>query len=324
MAASSPHPEPSPPKTRLAPSPTGALHLGNCRTFVVNAALARRHGWRVVMRIEDLDGPRIKPGSIEQTLETLAWLGLWWDEGPTVQSDDLKPYERAVADLAGRSLAYPCDLTRKEIEEAASAPHASEPPERNESVYPAALRPDLVPRAFVDRETNWRFVVPDREVGFTDAFAGAQSFTPARTVGDFPIWTKRGTPSYQLAVVVDDAAQGVTRVVRGDDLLDSTARQVLLARALGLPPIREYTHLPLVIGEDGKRLAKRHGDTRLVTYRERGVPAARIIGLLAFWSGVTSERAAMGLDEFCERFDLARMDRGPTVFTTEDESWLTS
>ena len=142
-------------------------------------------------------------------------------------------------------------------------------------------------------------------------------------MGDFPVWTKRGVPSYQLAVVVDDARQGVTHVVRGDDLLDSTGRQIMLGRALGLEPIASYTHLPLVLGADGRRLAKRHGDTRLLRYREEGVASERIIGLLAYWSGVTETRSPMALSEFIDRFDLARMDRDPAIFTEEDESWLT-
>jgi len=276
------------------------------------------------MRLEDLDGPRIKCGANEQTLDVLDWLGFWWDEGPTVQSDDLAPYERAAAQLGGNKLAYPCDLTRTEIEQSHSAPHRAEGTERSESVFPAHLRPELIARPFDDRETNWRFVTGEETIEFDDRFAGARSMKPSEGVGDFPIWTKRGVPSYQLAVVVDDAAQGVTHVVRGDDLLESTARQILLARALGLPPIREFTHLPLVLGEDGRRLAKRHGDTRLLTYRERGVSAERIIGLLAFWSNVTERPQAMRIDEFCERFDLARMDPSPTVFRKEDESWLIS
>lgn len=311
-------------RTRLAPSPTGALHLGNIRTFLVNAALAHKHDMRVLMRIEDIDSPRIKEGAIDQTLETLEWIGLWWDEGPIVQSHDFSPYESAVAQLARGARAYPCDMSRKEIAEALSAPHERESePARNESVYPAHLRPELVPRPFDDRETNWRFAVADETVEFVDDFAGARAVVPARSVGDFPIWTKRGVPSYQLAVVVDDARQGVTHVVRGDDLLDSTARQIMLGRALGLEPIASYTHLPLVLGTDGRRLAKRHGDTRLLRYREEGVTPERVIGLLAFWSGVKSERAPMDIAEFIDRFDLARMDPSPTIFTEEDESWLT-
>jgi len=310
-------------RTRLAPSPTGALHLGNLRTFLVNAALARQNDWRVLLRIEDIDSPRVKPGVIDQTLEILEWAGLWWDEGPIIQSRDPIPYEAAVERLARAARAFPCEMSRREIEAALSAPHPGDPaPDRRESLYPSHLRPELVPRSFDDRETNWRFVVTDETVAFRDGFAGGQSFSPARSVGDFPLWTKRGAPSYQLAVVVDDARQGVTHVVRGDDLLDSTARQIMLARALGLPHIESYVHLPLVLGPDGRRLAKRHGDTRLRRYRESGVAPERVVGLVAHWSGLTPTREPMTSDEFFERFDLASMDRRPVVFDEEDESWL--
>ncbi|MEQ8317218.1 MAG: glutamate--tRNA ligase family protein [Phycisphaerales bacterium] len=304
-------------KTRLAPSPTGALHLGNARTFVVNWILARRHGWGIVMRIEDLDGPRVKPGSIDQTLDTLAWLGLDWDEGPTIQSEDLGLHAEAMRTLAAHALAYPCELTRTEIADAASAPHAGD------GAPAAVARPrPLVPAEFADRETNWRFATPDGAVEVDDAFLGPSTTNPAAEAGDFVIWTKRGMPAYQLAVVVDDARQGVTQVVRGGDLLDSAGRQTLLYDALGLAPRPRYTHLPLVLGPDGRRLAKRHGDSRLATYRAEGVPVERILGLLACWSLPDQPREPMDLAEFAERFDLDTMPRGPARFTPEDDAWL--
>lgn len=307
--------------TRLAPSPTGALHLGNARTFLVTWALARQLGWRIILRIEDLDGPRVKPGAIEQTIDLLHWLGLDWDEGPTVQSHDLAPYRAAIASLAQRALAYPSELSRTQIESAASAPQEG----AHEVAFPASLRSSLHPRAFADEATNWRFATPDAEVSFDDAFAGPQRHHPARTIGDFILWTKRAQPSYQLAVVVDDHRQGVTHIVRGDDLLDSAARQLLLYRALGYAPEPAYTHLPLVRGSDGKRLAKRHGDTRLDAYRARGVSAERVIGLLAAWSGILPAHAPTPLsaDEFRRRFDLVTMPHDPVTFTPEHDAWLT-
>ena len=321
--------------TRLAPSPTGALHLGNARTFLVNWALARQRGWRIVLRIEDLDGPRIKPGAIEQTIDILAWLGLDWDEGPIIQSEDLSPYREAMQVLAARGLVYPCSLTRSEIAQAASAPNEGE----RETRFPPALRPGDRPRYFDDggeiggasggasggaesdpeRERNWRFVVEAGSVRFTDGFLGEQALDPSESVGDFVVWTNRGQPSYQLAVVVDDARQGVTEVVRGDDLLDSAGRQIRLIEALGLGRPR-YTHLPLVRGEDGRRLAKRHGDTRLSYYREQGVAAERVIGLLAGWSGLARE--PMSAEAFGSGFGLDTMPRDDVTFTAEDDRWL--
>lgn len=318
---STPGPESPVHATRLAPSPTGALHLGNARTFLINWALARREGWKIVLRIEDLDGPRVKPGAIEATTDILRWLGIDWDLGPIIQSHDLGPYRRAMERLAASSLAYPCQLTRTQIESAASAPQEG----AHETPFPAALRPDITARGFDDDGTNWRFAAGPEAVEFADAFAGHQHHIPAQTVGDFVVWTKRNQPSYQLAVVVDDHRQGITQVVRGDDLLDSAARQLLLYRALGFHPEPTYTHLPLVKGPDGRRLAKRHGDTRLETYRSRGVPSERVIGLIARWCGLVGAddmARPMSSAEFRDAIDLRIIPPKAVVFTAEDDRWL--
>lgn len=304
--------------TRLAPSPTGALHLGNLRTFLVNWAMARQEGWSIVMRIEDLDGPRIKPGAIEATIDTLRWIGLDWDGPILIQSHDLQPYADAMRRLAQLRRTYPCELTRSEIQAAASAPHGRE----GETCVPAALRPLTIPSDFGEVNTNWRFIVDDGSVEFVDAFAGPVVRHPARECGDFVIWTKRAQPAYQLAVVVDDARQGVTDVVRGDDLIDSAARQMLLIESLSLGSPPQYAHLPLVVGEDGRRLAKRHGDTRLDHYRSMDAAPERLIGLIAFWCGLSPERSTMSIDEFRVAFDLSTIPLGRTVFTHEDDQWL--
>lgn len=312
-------------RTRLAPSPTGALHLGNARTFLVNWALARRRGWRIVLRIEDLDTPRTKPNAAAEAIDTLRWLGMDWDEGPFTQTDDLSRYEAALRELASLARAYPCALTRTEIEAAASAPQEGADGvggPGHEQRCPIELRPPLRPLRVDDVGTNWRFATPDEDVAFLDDFAGARRINPARTVGDFVIWTKRAQPAYQLAVVVDDHRQGVTRVVRGDDLLDSAARQLLLYRALGYAPEPSYTHLPLVRGGDGRRLAKRHGDTRVAHYRGLGAAPERVIGLIAHWCGATARREAMSAGEFLAAFDPDRMSHEPIVMLPEDDAWL--
>lgn len=313
--------------SRLAPSPTGALHLGNARTFLLNWALARRGGWSLVFRIEDLDGPRIKPGAAEAIADTLHWLGIEWDTHPLgtaannalVQSTDLSPYREAMERLASRAAAYPSDLTRAQIEAAASAPQEGV----SEVVFPASLRPPVGPRGFDLPESNWRFVTPPGTVGFDDAFAGRHVVDPAASIGDFVIWTKRGTPAYQLAVVVDDHRQQVSEIVRGDDLLPSAGRQLLLYRALGLGPEPRYTHVPLVVGADGRRLAKRHGDSRIDYYRSRGVRRERIIGLVAWWSGLLPSRQELSPDDLVAAVDLTLVPRTPAVFTPEDDAWLT-
>lgn len=306
----------NPPTTRLAPSPTGALHLGNARTFLANWALARRRGWRIILRIEDLDGPRVKPGAIDATTDTLAWLGLDWDAGPLIQSADLLPYRQAISRLALAGLAYPSDHTRGEVE-AASAPQEG----AHEVPFPASLRPPLHPRPFDREDVNWRLIVPPGSITIPDAFAGPRTFEPARSVGDFIVWTRRGHPAYQLAVVVDDHRQGVTDIVRGDDLLESAARQRIVYEGLGLAPLPNYFHLPLVRGDDGRRLAKRHGDSRLDTYRARGVPAERIIALLARWCGM-GEPSLLSAREFLDAFDLSKIPRSDVRFGPEDDAWL--
>lgn len=309
--------------TRLAPSPTGALHLGNARTFLINWALARQRGWRIILRIEDLDTPRVKPGAIDQTIALLDWLGLDWDEGPTIQSDDLVPYRAAMESLARSGLVYPCALTRSQIEQAASAPHE----EDHEVRFDPALRPTVRPSRFDHRDINWRLVVNPGAVTVNDHVLGESHLDPSRSVGDFVVWTRRGLPAYQLAVVVDDARQGVTRIVRGDDLLDSTARQMLVRRALGIEVEPQTWHLPLVRGADGRRLAKRHGDTRLDHYRAHGVSPERIVGLLALWCGIVADRAKcepMTAPDFAGAFDLSTMPGADIIFTPEDDKWLTA
>lgn len=311
--------------TRLAPSPTGALHLGNARTFLVNWAVARKRGWRIVLRIEDLDTPRVKPGAVEGAIEILRRLGMDWDEGPRVQSEDMDPYCEAMRRLADSAMAYPCTLTRREIEAAASAPHADADASGGEVHCPPSLRPRLLPRRFDDGATNWRFATPPGPVEFADEFAGPLRPDPSRSVGDFVIWTKRAQPSYQLAVVIDDHRDGVTRVVRGDDLVDSAGRQLLLYRALGLGPEPSYTHLPLVVGQDGRRLAKRHGDTRIDTYLAAGVPVEAIVGLIASWCGIGSgPPEPMSTIEFMDELDPCKIPPERVVMTPEDDQWLHS
>jgi glutamyl-tRNA synthetase len=304
--------------SRLAPSPTGALHLGNARTFLVNWALARQSGWRLLMRIEDLDGPRVKPESAAQTLDILRWLGLDWDEDTLVQSEDLDPYRRAMTHLSELGFVYQCRATRKEIQAAASAPHADD----HEIRFPPSLRPDVDHQiGFIDEHVNYRLLTTNLTIHVKDQFAGPSDHNPAEEVGDFLVWTKRGAPAYQLAVVVDDARQGVTDVVRGDDLLPSAARQEILYAALGRTP-PTWWHTSLVLGPDGRRLAKRHGDSRLATYRSRGVSAERIIGLLASWSGVAERPVAMSARDFLQRFDPDRLPRTPITFMEDHHRWL--
>jgi len=307
--------------TRLAPSPTGALHLGNARTFLINWALARQNNWQIVLRIEDLDSPRVKPWAKQQAVDDLQWLQMDWDTNAGLQLDDLTPYKQAMSMLREKHLIYPCRCTRKEVVEAQSAPHIDD----HELCYPGTCRPVDFSTICEDQpDAAWRVVTQDQPISYTDAFAGEQSHNVSQQVGNFVIATKAGLPAYQLAVVVDDARQGVTDIVRGDDLLRSASRQLWLYQCLELTPLPTYWHLPLVLGPDGRRLAKRHGDTRLSYYREMGTSAEKIIGLIATWSGVHSTRVPMSAMEFKERFDITKLSHDPVTFTDEDDQWLTN
>jgi glutamyl-tRNA synthetase len=282
-----------PRRTRLAPSPTGGLHLGNARTFALTWALARNLGWEVLLRIEDLDRERVKPGAVDETRAILDWLGLDHDGPVTIQSEHVDRFWNALKDLAADGCSvFRCDRSRKDVRSAASAPHR----EDGEIRYPPSLRPPVVARGSNDahgqpdpftprdRHANYRFVIDPGAEAVEDQLAGHCVFHPGEEVGDMLVWMKMGAPSYQLAVVVDDAHQGITDVMRGDDLLPSAARQQLLYRALGAD-IPNWWHLPLVVGPDGERLAKRHDDLSLASLRAAGVRRERVLGLLAHWCG---------------------------------------
>ncbi len=268
---------------RLAPSPTGFLHLGHARTFSIAQERAREHGGTLVLRIEDLDRQRCKPEFVDSMVEDLRWFGLEWQEGPEIggscapyrQSERFPLYLEAWQRLAAVGAIYPCCCTRRDVQHAAQAPHAED--ETRETIYPGTCRPEAVQIATSNiilptqpDNQNWRFRVPDGEtIRFHDGCAGPQSFVAGHDFGDFLVWRKDGTPSYQLAVVVDDGAMAITEIVRGADLLLSTAQQLLVYRALGLAPPAFY-HCPLVTDAVGARLAKRTGAHSLRSLREAG------------------------------------------------------
>lgn len=267
---------------RLAPSPTGFLHRGHAATFLTAQRRAREAGGTLVLRIEDLDRERCKPAYVDALLEDLRWLGLEWREGPDVggpfapyvQRERLALYRDAWARLAASGMIYPCTCSRHDVERALGAPHPGE----HEPVYPGTCRPPQ-PASITQTEPtgfNWRFRVPAGEiVSFEDQAAGPQSFLAGRDFGDFILWRKDDVPAYQLAVVVDDALMRITEVVRGVDLLESTARQLLVYRALGFAP-PAFHHCPLVTDADGNRLAKRAGRDSLRALREAGFDPAML------------------------------------------------
>lgn len=224
-----------------------------------------------MLRIEDLDAARSRSVYVEQAIEDLRWIGLDWTEGPVFQSQRREVYRDVWRRLHAAGVIYPSEVTRKDVRDAALAPHDDE--EGSEPIFPPALRaPADAARAYDDPAgVVWRFRVPDGErITFEDVRQGAQSFTAGEDFGDFVVWRKDDVPAYELAVVADDVAMGITEVVRGADLLKSTARQLLVYRALGAAP-PAWCHEPLVRDPDGKRLAKRFQSLSLATLRARGI-----------------------------------------------------
>lgn len=306
---------------RFAPSPTGAQHLGNARTYLLAYWSARKANAKLVLRIEDVDSPRVKPWASQQAIDDLRWLGVDWEEGPDrggpnepyVQSQRMHLYQSALQSLIQKNQVFPCTCTRKDIQAAGSAPHFDHEP----AVYPGTCagwkRGDALP---AEGTYCWRFRAGDHARVFEDLVLGYRECVPAQALGAFPVTQKNGEPSYQLAVVVDDAAMGVTEVVRGNDLIASTFRQIELYEALGLS-IPRFAHVPLVCGTDGRRLAKRHGDTRLSFYREQGVSPARIITWAARSAGLVDDQTVVqSIESVIDVFDWSKLPAADTCIDT--------
>ena len=280
---------------RLAPSPTGLLHLGHAATFWTAYERARSVGGTLLLRNEDLDPQRSRREFVDAMLEDIAWLGMEWQPPMLSQSARLEAYREAFERLLAAGAVYPCTCSRRELAQMTQAPHEDDgaqhedgaqhyAAQQDEPVYAGRCRPAVGTVSALDPNANYRFRVPDGEaVGFHDGNLGPQSYTAGREFGDFLVWRRAqvsdsrpgapsvaGLPSYQLACVVDDAYTGITEVVRGADLLRSTARQILLQRALGLPTV-DYFHAALLRDEAGVRLAKRHDALAIRTLRERGL-----------------------------------------------------
>lgn len=298
---------------RLAPSPTGSQHLGNARTYLIAWLHARTQSGKMLLRIEDIDSPRVKPESIQQIQDELQWLGLTWDEGPFIQTTRLSLYQNALEQLKQKELVYPCTCTRKDIEQAASAPHL----EHELPPYPGTCSSRTAADALsiTDRPYAWRFRSTSPVPDFDDFFYGPVKARPEYG-GDFVVWKNNNTPAYQLAVVVDDAEMNVTEVIRGDDLIPSTPRQIQLYQAMGYLPPR-FGHVSLMVGTDGRRLAKRHGDARLATLRAQGMTAQKLLGFLAWSCGWQNSTSETTLPQLLERFTLSTIPKSPFVLTEQ-------
>ncbi|MGI8727130.1 MAG: tRNA glutamyl-Q(34) synthetase GluQRS [Solirubrobacterales bacterium] len=295
------------PTGRYAPSPTGPLHLGNLRTALLAWLFARSAGHRFVLRIDDLDPDRSREEWAARQLEELTALGLEWDGEPLRQSERRHAYEEAIATLEGAGLLYPCFCSRREIREASQAPHGELP----EGFYPGTCRELSVAereeRIAAGEQSALRVRAEGVQIGFTDRVQGSSR---SAAVDDFVVRRKDGTHGYNLAVVVDDAYQGITEVVRGADLLTSTPRHLWLADQLGLPVPTRWAHVPLVLGDDGERLAKRHGAVTMEELERDGIDAAEVRGRLAASLGLAQPEERPTAAELLERFDPAKL---PTV-----------
>ncbi len=288
------------------------MHLGLARTALLGWLRARSSQGAFVLRIEDLDTQRVVKGAAQAILEDLTFLGLDWDEGPDVggphgpyvQSARLARYDAALSALEREGHVYPCSCSRKEIA-LASAPHGL--PELG-PVYPGTCRsgptrPEL--------PTSLRFRLPDAELAFDDGLHGRVS-VPREVLSDFVLRRADGLHSYQLAVVVDDIAMGITEVLRGDDLLSCTPYQLALYDALSAPRPK-FVHVPLMLGPDAKRLAKRHGAQSIASYRAQGKRPEQIVGFLAWSLGLVKEPREHSARDLIERFELCRLARTPSV-----------
>ncbi|MDR3590054.1 MAG: tRNA glutamyl-Q(34) synthetase GluQRS [Negativicutes bacterium] len=303
---------------RFAPSPSGEMHLGNAWTALLAWLQVRSLGGRMVLRMEDLDPERSRPEYAGQIIRDLHWLGLDWDEGPDrggpyrpySQNERRGLYQEFLDSLTERGLVYPCYCTRAEILAAASAPHGGENP------YPGTCRflslQERESRQAQGRRPALRLVVPCEPVAFDDGLHGHMEENLAAACGDFTVRRSDGVHAYQLAVVIDDATMHISHVLRGADLLASTARQLLLYRLFGFTPPR-FTHVPLLISPDGHRLSKRQQDLSLAALRAGGVTAREIIGYLAWKARLSDDATPLAAGELIGRFDLSRLPTEPVV-----------
>lgn len=307
---------------RYAPSPTGALHLGNLRTALLAWLFARCAGGEFVLRVEDLDRPRVRAGATEQMLADLRWLGLDWDEGPDVggpdapylQSERQALYGMYLQRLQAAGLVYPCYCSRAEIARAASAPHGDEGPR-----YPGTCRYLSEARRrqheAAGRQPSLRLRVDDeRVVTFVDLVAGPVSQHVQQAVGDFILRRADGIFAYQFAVVVDDGLMRINQVVRGSDLLSSTARQVLLFESLGFP-VPTFAHVPLWLDHTGQRLSKRLESTGLAPLQSGGASPAQVVGQLAASCGLAEPGEQINAARLSERYRESRYDIMQTILS---------
>ncbi|HEY7523289.1 MAG TPA: glutamate--tRNA ligase [Candidatus Limnocylindrales bacterium] len=324
-----------PPRVRIAPSPTGPLHIGTARTALFNYLWARRYGGTFVLRLEDTDPVRSTLAYEKDILDGLHWLGLTWDEGPDIadgpdhgpfgpyrQMQRLPSYEAAAQSLLARDLAYPCYCTPDELDADRNAQEAAHEPPRYVGRCAALSTEDRRSREAQGRRGALRFRVPPGPVAFDDLVRGRVEIDAANLGGDFVIVRADGTPLYNFTVVVDDAAMEISDVVRGEDHISNTPKQILLFRALDHPEPR-FAHLPLILNPDRTKMSKRKSQTALSDYIDQGFVREALVNYLALlgWSTGTEEEI-LSLAELERRFDIDHIQRGGAVFDRERLEWL--
>lgn len=296
---------PATPTGRFAPTPSGRLHLGNILCAMLAYLSARSQGGRFLLRIEDVDVPRCPRRLAQQCIDDLTWLGFTWDEPPLFQSERTEIYRAALDRLTQAGHTYPCFCTRAQLMSLA-APNLGD----TQVIYQGAcanLSPEEAAERAKTRAPAIRLRVPEEDVSFVDGLFGMQTENLARDCGDFILRRSDGLYGYQLAVVVDDALQGVTEIVRGRDILSATPRQLYLQRLLGYQQ-PEYVHIPLLVDAQGRRLAKRDKDLDLTALSRRFTPAD-ILGMLAYSAGLTEEVRPLTLKQLIPLFDWAKVKR---------------
>jgi nondiscriminating glutamyl-tRNA synthetase len=325
----------SAPRVRIAPSPTGPLHIGTARTALFNYLYARRHGGTFVLRLEDTDVARSTVGFEADILEQLNWLGITWDEGPDhAGGDDRGPfgpyrqmqrrerYAEAAADLLARDLAYPCFCTPEELDADRKAQEAAHQPPRYVGRCTNLTADERADRVAQGRPAALRFRVRADKVRFDDLVRGEVEFDTSNLGGDFVIVRGDGTPLYHFVVVVDDAAMDISHIIRGEDHLSNTPKHILLFEALG-HGVPAFAHLPLILNPDRTKMSKRKSQTAIADYRAQGFVPEAMVNYLALlgWSTGTEEEI-LGLEELTQRFDLDHVQKGGAVFDRERLEWL--
>ncbi len=324
--------QPQPVRVRFAPSPTGKLHIGGARTAIYNWAFARAHGGAFILRIEDTDPERSTEENTQIILRALRWLGLDWDEGPGVegtcgpyfQTQRTATYEAALAQLKESGWAYPCFCTKEELDAKRAAAEAAEGGYAGYDGTCRAIASDEAAARIAAGEPHvWRLKVPADHgpVTFHDAVYGAMEF-PIDVMDDMILQRTDGTFTYNFCVVCDDAGMGITHVIRGDDHLSNTPRQVLVYEALGAK-VPEFAHLSMILGPDGKKLSKRHGATNVEEYRDRGYLSDALVNYLALlgWS-LDGETTIISRDELCRSFSLDRISKKHSIFDEAKLNWM--